>query len=186
MKGFRNDSEYMQQNLSEILLTRLEGRWTELESHRHGIIDLKSTVLSDEMQKMIHPDELKLDAELVSSTSMQLQRSRKKGSLTFNALAGESLVLRVSLLNQSERSVQPRLTLEPHLEDSSSDQDDEIGRAIIWDGLLQKVGPVIHPGETQKVEWVVGFVCPGRYEILLFAESYRVGDITHGLIRLGI
>jgi hypothetical protein len=161
----------------EALLTLLRGTWSLESSDRSGSIDLRPLRLSPRMLDIIRLEDLSIEFEVLSSeddhtTVHQISYSN------FEVQTEEDLIFRTRLRNRSNRTIHPLLRIRPSLAQTPHEQAVDLGKRLVWDGILQKTLPPLGPKETTLADTAICVTCSGQFEIGATVEEHRLCKST--------
>lgn len=156
----------------EALLKLFRAEW-KLESHgRNGDIDLRALRLSPRMLDTIRLDDFSIEFEVIRTDGREALTRRISHS-TFEVRVEEDLILRTSLKNRSDKTIYPLLRIRPSWTHAPHEHHIDLGKRMIWDGVLQKTLPPLGPKKSAFNDTSMCVTCSGEIEIGAIVEEYR-------------
>lgn len=167
----------------EELLKRIFGSWREIPSGRKGMVDLRNILLNPRMVDAIHLEDVAISFSLAPLSSPGDVEANKNDENNTATQAGRSkyivksdtlLNLCVTVRNRSSTPIHPLLRLQPSLRNQPSNIALDLSRRLIWTGMLQRVLPILHSGESAQTFIGVTALCRGEYEFGASVEEVRL------------
>ena len=162
----------------EELLKYIRATWREDTTGRSGTINLRSLRLSTRMVSALKLEDLAIMFSIYRSPTPPKSASSpaiNQTSLnTFVLPTFTFLTLRIHLYNRSSQPIHPLLRLQPLLRHQPHNIALDLSKKFVWNGLLQRVLPVLEAEGKRDVE--VGFciLSEGEYEVGAAVEEVRV------------
>ena len=173
----------------EELLKLIRGTWREDSTGRSGSINLRSLRLSTRMVSALKLEDLAIRCSIhpSSSPSTPIASSRiKQASLNLFTIPTSTFVsLRIHLHNRSSRPIYPLLRLQPLVRHQPHHVALDLSKRFVWNGLLQRVLPVLTAKSTMQVKVEFCVLNGGEYEIGAAVEEVKIpeaeiGESEHG------
>ncbi|TQB73062.1 hypothetical protein MPDQ_006230 [Monascus purpureus] len=163
---------------SEELLKRIFGTWSETLGGRKGVIDLRNIRLNSRMVDAIHLEDVNVSFSVapleVDAAAQESNAVVQTGCSKYNVKTDKLLKLVVIVRNRSSKPIHPLLRLQPSLRNQPSNIALDLSRRLAWTGMLQRVLPVLHEGESAQATLGVTVLCKGEYEFGASIEEVRV------------
>ena len=168
----------------EELLKRVYGTWKEIPIGRKGTVDLRSIRMNPRMVDAIQLEDVDIsysltplgapetesDSDSTSQDNVVVQSGRSK----YVVKTDELLRLVVTVYNRSSTSIHPLLRLQPSIRNQPSNIALDLPRRLAWTGMLQKVLPILHHGQSTQATLGVTILCRGEYEFGASVEEVRL------------
>ena len=164
----------------EELLKRIRATWREDSTGRTGTVNLRSLRLSARMVSALKLDDVGIRFSVLPSSSSETtpaaatEAVKQTGHATFEIPALTFLTLRTRILNRSPAPIHPLLRLQPTLRNQPHNIALDLGKKFLWNGVLQRVLPVLEGGQETTVDMGFCVLSPGSYEIGAAVEEVRV------------
>ncbi|KAL1970315.1 hypothetical protein VTN77DRAFT_5475 [Rasamsonia byssochlamydoides] len=162
----------------EELLKRVLGVWKEESTGREGRVDLRSIRLNPRMVDAMRLEDVEVTFSLSplhgNKAAEDADAVTQTRRLKYVVKTNTFLTLRVKIHNRSSRPIHPLLRLQPGLCNQPSTIALDLSRRLAWTGMLQRVLPVLHGGETTEATLGVTVLCRGEYEIGASVEEVRL------------
>lgn len=153
----------------ERILSLLRGQWREEGSDRGGDVALRGIRLTQSMVEAVKCDDVGISMRVETDDgSAQVQRL---ASARFSVSAETFLTLKTNIKNRSSSPIRAMLRLQPSLAHLVGDAALEVGKRVMWTGLLQQAIPLLKPREEREVKLGLCFLCPGDYEVGALVEE---------------
>ena len=173
----------------EELLKSVKATWTEKETGRHGIIDIRRGIrLSARMIEAFKVDPVDIRF-VVPSTGKTPATRDDDGSL--HVLGTSPLTLRVGrfakiavqIRNRSDSELRLLLRLQPSIRDQPHTMALDLSKRFAWSGMLQRpLNPALKPGEIREAELGITPLASGQFEISATVEEIKAGKPVHVLV----
>jgi hypothetical protein len=168
----------------EELLKLLHASWRQEDDGRVGDIDLRSMLRIN--SRMV--DTLKLD-DIVIQMSVQGGAEKfvtQTARSSFEVKVDDYLTLRTKITNRSDATIFPILRLRPMLSHQPADMALELGKRLVWSGLLQQVLKPLIPGASVEANLAFCALCSGEFEIGASVEEVKVREMMTGDNKKGV
>uniref|UniRef100_A0A060SWW9 ARAD1A03586p n=1 Tax=Blastobotrys adeninivorans TaxID=409370 RepID=A0A060SWW9_BLAAD len=150
------------------LLKLIGGQWTAntgVNHQRSGSIEFRGLRLTPRMVNVLRREEIEITMEMECDSQGIV--TRHKDTSYRVKMDHESGVMKVSIRNCGTEPVAGMLRLIPgerYSDTSAPDHhDDNIGRKILYNGVLQRPIKLIEPGQTVDLCMGVVYICRGEY-----------------------
>lgn len=162
----------------EEFLKHIRARWREECSGREGDIEMRALRLTPRMVAALKLEDVEISMD-VSVAEPHLDEKEAKamvkriGTDWIEIPTSVFMTLKTTLHNRSEESIRPLLRLQPKLKDQPHNIALELGKKLLVNGVLQKILPVLKPGETRSTETGFCVLSGGVYEWGACVEEVR-------------
>ena len=163
----------------EELLKSIKASWTEQETGRHGVIDIRRGIRLS--ARMI--DALKVDPVDIRFTKSRIDpASSNTGSASLRVTDLSPLILPVGIFakvvvrvhNRSQGKLHLLLRLQPSLRDQPHTLALDLSKRFAWSGMLQRpLHPALEPGEVREADLGITALASGRLEISATVEEIK-------------
>ena len=181
----------------EKLLEVVEGSWADHTSGISGKIDLRRLRMTAELIKLLKLDDVDIevtilkdakdddakdhknkgenghDDNLAPQQQQQYSKVQRITATKFIVPTNNFLILSTRLYNRSSLPIHPMLRLQPSLANHAPDRALDLDRRLAFSGMMQKVLPILGPGETLVSELSFCALARGTYEIGATVEEVR-------------
>ena len=168
----------------EELLKHICASWREDSTGRSGSINIRSLRLSTRMISALKLEDLAIRFSVHPSWSTSAPATSgdiKQTSLNCFAIPTSTFVtLQVHLRNRSSLPIHPLLRLQPLLRYQPHNIALDLSKKLIWNGLLQRVLPVMGAKETRDVDIGICALSEGHFEIGAVVEEVKVLEASAG------
>lgn len=159
----------------EELLKHIRGSWKEEGSSRHGAIALRSLRLNSRMIENIRLQDVDVTMTCAPADTGDSDAVTQLAASRFHVSPETFLTLKTTVRNRSDTPVRAVLRLSPSLANQTSmELALDIGKRIMWSGLLQQALPIIPPGESVEAELGVCALVCGDFDIGAVLEEMVV------------
>lgn len=172
----------------EELLRSVKATWTEQETGRHGIIDIRRGVrLSARMIEAfkIEPVEIRFVMQNTSQTSATTNEAESRhvpGTTPFLLPVGRFTKIAIKVHNRSQGRLHLLLRLQPSLRDQPHTVALDLSKRFAWSGMLQRpLHPALEPGEVREAELGITALASGHFEISATVEEIKAGKLRRVL-----
>lgn len=169
----------------EELLKHIRATWREDSTGRSGSINLRSIHLSARMVSALRVEDLSIRFSVhpsispcISAPSPAIER---KSLNEFAVSTSTFVTLRTHIHNRSSQPVHPLIRLQPLLRRQPHHIALDLGKKFVWNGLLQKVLPIIEPGDAKEVDVEICILSEGEYEVCAVVEEVKIYAIEKDL-----
>ena len=145
----------------EAILQNLRATWSELGSST-GVINLRTMRLNPTTIPLLNRDLVDIHMSLTSDES-PIQEPPSSSHYTLHKNTFAKLTIRIR--NRSLLPITPILRLQPSLRHQTYNLALDLSRKVAFNGLLQRVLPVLQGGATYEANLGCTFLCSGEYEI---------------------
>ena len=169
-KGNPEIERTMRENFwyKEEILKRIRASWHDTQGHT-GAVELRAIRLTPKMIEAIKVEDVGISNTVTSDESF-----RQVGRYKFEVLTDSYISVFTRIHNRMTRPLCPLLRLQPSLHNQPHNIALDTSKSIAWNGLLQRVLPVLGPGETTVVETSFCILCHGEYEFGASVEEVKV------------
>ena len=173
----------------EELLKSVKATWTEKESGRHGVIDIRRGIrLSARMIEAFKVDPVdihfvvpktgKIPATMDDDGSVHVL-----GTSPLTLLVGTFTKIAVQIRNRSQSELRLLLRLQPSLRGQPHTMALDLSKRFAWSGMLQRpLSPALNPGEIREAELGITPLASGQFEISATVEEIKAGKPVHVLV----
>jgi hypothetical protein len=156
----------------EALLKLLEGSWRQEGGGRAGSIDVRGMLrFNSRMVDMLKLDDVTIEMSVIGGTDEEVTHTARS---SFEVFVDDYLTLKTKITNRSDATIYPILRLRPSLAHQPADVALELGKRLVWSGLLQQVLKPLEPGATVEANLAICALCSGDFEIGASVEEVRV------------
>jgi hypothetical protein len=166
----------------EELLKSVKATWTEQETGRHGIIDIRRGIrLSARMIEAfkIEPVDIRFMVPNTSPTPANKNKAESmhvSGTSPFLLPVGRFIKIVVKVHNRSQGKLRLLLRLQPSLRDQPHTVALDLSKRFAWSGMLQRpLQPALEPGEVREEELGITALASGHFEISATVEEIKSG-----------
>ena len=164
----------------EEVLKHIRASWTEESTDRRGSMDLRSGLnLTRRMIDALKVEDVGVDMKILPCPSengdgAQSSTIHQIGRSAFTVTTDTFLILKIQITNRLPNPVHPLLRLQPSLRDQPHTVALDLTKKFAWNGLLQRVLPLMQGGEVRTVDLGCCFLCSGEFEISACVEEVRI------------
>jgi hypothetical protein len=156
----------------EELLKLLQGSWRQEDGVRAGSIDLRSMLrVNARMVDTLKLDDVAIEMSVLGSEDEEVSQTARS---SFEVVVDDYLTVKTKITNRSDVTIYPILRLRPTLAHQPTDMALELGKRLVWSGLLQQVLTPLEPGATVEASLAICALCSGDFEIGASVEEIRV------------
>ncbi|KIV99149.1 hypothetical protein, variant [Verruconis gallopava] len=153
----------------EALLNMLSVTWKQLDSSKHGVVDLRNTLrLTPRMVDALRLDDLHIQLSIVGGEGVLTDSSG-----AFKVHVDDYLVLETRVRNRSNVTISPILRLLPSLPHQPPELALDLSKRLAWSGLMQKILQPIAPGETEVSNMAIYVLSSGEYQFDAMVEEIK-------------
>lgn len=152
----------------EELLKRVHATWeTTSGMLRKGEIELRGLRLGPRMIETLKFEDVEMqmfvenDRDNTAKTQLEIDQFRN---------------FTVRVHNRSVLEIHPLLRLQPSLRNQHHNVTLDIGKRLMWNGVLQRTLPILPPNGVVEVSIGITALCRGEYEINASVEEVHVED----------
>ncbi|KAJ9622461.1 hypothetical protein H2203_006683 [Taxawa tesnikishii (nom. ined.)] len=182
----------------EAILKRLRGVWKEENSEREGEIALRGIRLAPRMVEGVRLRNLSIELSITGSDPSasptdgeegEADKDREHaasgitqlGHARYSAPVAVPLILRARIRNRSASTpIRGILRLQPRLSNQLSAAALDVGKRLMWTGLLQRPLPALQPGQTISADLGIVVLAKGDFEVGALVEEVRVAEVGKG------
>lgn len=175
----------------EELLKSVKAIWTEQETGRHGVIDIRRGIrLNARMIEAlkVEPVDIRFTEPNISqrpATRNQDGLLHSSGTSSLTLPVGKFTKITVKIHNRAQRRLHLLLRLQPSLRDQPHTLALDLSKRFAWSGMLQRpLHPALEPGEIREAELGITALASGQFEISATVEEIKAGK--PGRVLIGI
>lgn len=152
----------------EIILKNLRATWSEVGGS-FGQINLRTMRISPRMIELLKPDVVGIDILVINEDGAVQELNLSHYSVSIDVF----VTVTVRIRNRGTKPIHPILRLQPSLRHQAYNIALDLSRKIAFNGLLQRVLPVLEPDAVFDTNLGILFLCSGEYEIGASLEELR-------------
>lgn len=162
----------------EELLKHIRGSWKEEGSARQGDIALRGLRLGPRMIDTMRLQDVDVTMTCSPADIADADAVTQVAASRFRVPAVTFLTLRTTVKNRSNTPIRALLRLSPSLANQTSvDLALDVGKRMIWSGLLQQALPTIPPGGSAEAELGVCALVCGDFDFGALVEEIVVPEV---------
>jgi hypothetical protein len=139
---------------------------------RVGNIDLRSMLrINSRMVNTLKLDDVAIEMTVLGGPN---EKVSKKADSSFEVTVDDYLTLKTTITNRSDATIYPLLRLRPTLAYQPPDMALELGKRLVWSGLLQQVLKPLKPGASVETNLAICALCSCEFRIGASIEEVRV------------
>ena len=152
----------------EELLSQLSARWVEESTGRSGEVEMRTLRLTGRMVSVVRLGDIGISmtvhAAEPDAAASTPEPVKQIGTQTFHIATGSFLSLTTTIRNRAEVPIRPLLRLQPTLAGQPHNVALDLGKKLLVNGILQRVLPILDPGEEKSIETGFCVLSTGLYE----------------------